>query len=212
MSSAVPAWSRVKMLWTKARSIGRRSCLRGIRAASCAARPGSGCLRRSTPWRRARAAQRARDGARRKAPRATRPMRCRRPATARIPGLDDVIAGCFQIVGAVGDVAIDRARLVGAAIALHVDAPAIESEPGEIIHHRGMGPARNLEIECRLRGHRRAVHEQDGGLAVGRSGAFLPQEEFHISLARPMLPARNLGAALPFHRAHTPTLFICGSG
>jgi len=41
-----------------------------------------------------------------------------------------------QIVGAIGDVAVDVALFVGAAVAFHVGAPRIETALGEEIHRR----------------------------------------------------------------------------
>ena len=155
----------------------------GTPAASCAAAPASGCLRRSRRRRRAPGATRARDGAARTARRAARPTRCRRSRKLAIAArAKDVVGGRGQVVGAVGDVAGDVALLVAAAIALHVDAPADEAALGEPVHHRRVGPARHGEVEGRLRGHRRAVHEQHRRLALGRADELLPQEQAHVAV------------------------------
>src|SRR6185437_5642470 len=118
--------------------------------------------------------------------------------------LCDIVARRGKIVGAVGDVAIDRALFVGAAIALHIDAPAIEAEAREIIHHRGIRPSRHLQIEGRLRGHGRAMNEEDRAARGRRIAlALLPEKEPHIALLRPMLLRRYLACA----RHPMPPLF-----
>src|ERR1700737_4173949 len=60
---------------------------------------------------------------------------------------------------------------------------------GEPVHDGRVGPSLNGEVERRLRRHRRAVHEEDRGLAIGRAGEFLPEKQTHGAFARPMLDA-----------------------
>ena len=113
-----------------------------------------------------------------------------RPRAAR---LEDVVGGGRKVVGAGGDVGIDVAALVGAAVAFHVDGPGVETLRREEVHSRGIGDARHREVEGRLRSHRRAVHEQDRAGLLGRAGAFLPQEQPDVALRRPMLLPLNGG-------------------
>ena len=110
----------------------------------------------------------------------------KRPAVTQ---LEDVVGCRGEIVGAVRDIAIDVARLVGTTVALHVDAPRVEAARREPLHRRRSGAARELKVERRLRGHRRAVHEQDraGGRPIG--GPLLPQEQAYVALAGPVLLA-----------------------
>ena len=66
-----------------------------------------------------------------------------------------------------------RARGVERVMAYGISSGALR----EPVHRRRIGAARDREIERRLRGHRRAVYEQDRGLARRRTyGALLPQE------------------------------------
>ena len=103
------------------------------------------------PLREQRRAQRARrDAVRQEAPDAAR--------------AGDVVGRGREVVGAVGDVAVDVALLVGAAVAFHVDAPADEAAAREPVHHRRVGTA----------GHRR-----------GRTSAATPS----TSRARTARPA-----------------------
>ena len=85
-----------------------------------------------------------------------------------VAGLEDVVGRGLEVVGALGDRGVDAAVLGGAAVALHVDAPGVEALADEIVHRARM--ARHLQIERRLRRHRRAVHEQDGAACPGCSG------------------------------------------
>ena len=163
-------------------------------AASLPARRASGCPCRSTPSRRARVARPARGDARRTARRAARRTRCRtRGADRSSARLQDIFAGGREIVGAVGDVAVDIAALVGAAVAFHVDAPAVEAARREIVHHRGIRAARNLQIERRLRRHRRTVHEQDRArrLRDGRGRCFSHRKSLHVALCASNARARR---------------------
>ena len=178
---------------TKARSIGRRFLARNsgsfLRRSASVGLPSpvhtkASRARRFTRsgWRSAKAAARKR--ARRDA------VDEERPRAAR---LEDVVGGGRKVVGAGGDVGIDVAALVGAAVAFHVDAPGVETLRCEEVHGRGIGDARHREVEGRLRGHRRAVHEQDRAGPLGRAGALLPQEQPDIALRRPMLLPLNGG-------------------
>jgi hypothetical protein len=110
---------------------------------------------------------------------------------------EDVVGRGLEVVGAVGDVAVDVALLAAAAVAFHVDAPADEAALGEPVHHRRIRPAGHAQIEGRLRGHRRAVHEQHRRLAVGRADELFPQEQAHIAvdglLDGPVFLAGHLG-------------------
>ena len=105
--------------------------------------------------------------------------------------LQDVLGAGREVVGAVGDVVVLRAVLVGAAVALVVHGPGVEAARREPVHHRGIRPARHVEVEGRLRRHRRAVHEEDGAALrhARRRGLLVPQEELHVALLRPVLGA-----------------------
>jgi len=117
----------------------------------------------------------------------------------RAAGLHDVVAGRLHVVGAVGDIEIDVARLVGSAVAFHVDAPVVEATPGEPVHHGGVRATRDGQVEGRGRGHRRTVNPEDRAVAAGaRNGALLPQVQVDVALLRPVLLAGNGG----FGRAH----------
>ncbi len=160
-SSAVPGWSRSKIEWMKALSIGRRFLAwnsgsfllpLGERRRAFAG-PHHGVEREPADQigmalREQRRAQRARRDA----------VDQQRPLAAQ---LLDIARGGEAIVGALRDRRVVVAVLGGAAVALHVDAPAVEAAAREQIHHRGIRPARHLQVEGRLRGHRRAVDEQD---------------------------------------------------
>ena len=71
-------------------------------------------------------------------------------AARRRASASDVVGGGVQVVGAVGDVAVDVAPLVAAAVAFHVDAPADEAALGEPVHHARVGPPRHRQVEGRL--------------------------------------------------------------
>ncbi len=108
----------------------------------------------------------------------------------RAGGAQDVLAARGEILRAVGDAAIDRARLVRAAVALVVHAPGVEAARGEPLHHGGVRPARHVQVEGRLRSHGRPVHEQNGaGVLRGRGRRLAPEEQPYALLARPMLGA-----------------------
>ncbi len=120
------------------------------------------------------------------------PERTRRDAVHQqrtaLRALQDVGGRRGEVIGAVGDVEVDVALLVRAPVAFHVNAPRVVVARGEPFHHGAVRPAGNLQIEGRLRGHRRAVHEQDGAcgrLLCGR--ALLPEEKPHIPLRGPVL-------------------------
>ena len=108
----------------------------------------------------------------------------------------DVPRSHCHIIGAVRNVAIDRPRLVRAAVALVVEAPGIEAARGKPFHRRGIRPPGHLQVESGLRRHGRAVHEQDR--PPGRSGrGFLPQEKLDVALPGPVL--------LAVHRFRSPS-------
>ena len=118
---------------------------------------------------------------------------------ARPAQLPDIGRGRVAIVGAERDRRVVVAVLGGAAIALHVDAPGVVALLGEVLHGGGIRPARHLEIEGRLRGHRGAVHEQDRAAGLGRIARDLvPQEQLDVALVGPVLGAGN--ADLYVHR------------
>src|SRR5208282_2992909 len=99
------------------------------------------------------------------------------------PQLVDVTCGGEAIVGALRDRSIVVAILGGAAVALHIDAPTVEAATREPIHRRGIGPAIDAEVECRLRGHRGAVDEKNRPRARFRiAGAFLEQKQFYSAV------------------------------
>ncbi len=50
--------------------------------------------------------------------------------------LHNVVGRGRGVVGAVGDVAVNVARLVGAAVAFHVETPRVVAAPGEVVHCR----------------------------------------------------------------------------
>src|SRR5262249_55515342 len=81
--------------------------------------------------------------------------------------------------------------LVGAAVTLHVDTPGVEALRREIVHGRGDGSPRDLQVEGRLRAHGGAVHEQDGAALLRRRRLLLPQEQADIALVGPMLFAAD---------------------
>jgi hypothetical protein len=102
-------------------------------------------------------------------------------------GLHDVLARRREIVGAVRDIEVHVALLVGAAVAFHVDRPGVEAALREPVHRRRIGAAGDGEVERRLRRHRRAVHEQDRRLArIGAAHVFLPEKQAHLALVRPV--------------------------
>ncbi len=109
--------------------------------------------------------------------------------------LFDIARGREAVVGAVGDGGVVVAGLGGAAVALHVDAPGVVAAPREEIHGRGIGAPRHLQVEGRLRGHGRAVHEQDSaGGARGIAGVLVPQEQADLAaLLGPVLLAAHDG-------------------
>ena len=114
-------------------------------------------------------------------------------------GFQDVLACNIQIVGAVGNIKVDRPLLVRAAVALVVQAPGVVAARREPLHHRGIGPPGHREVESGLRGHRGAVHEQDGRFRRGASGRRLaPEEEPNIArwglLACPVLGTLHLSS------------------
>ena len=114
----------------------------------------------------------------------------------------DVIGRRLEVVGAVGDVGIDRPALVGPAVALHVHAPGVVAQADEMIHRRGIGPARNLKVERRRRGHGRAVDEQDRAERGGRNTrALFPQEELDPCLVRPVFTTAGHRASGDAHRS-----------
>src|SRR6266404_1471533 len=98
-------------------------------------------------------------------------------------------------VGAVADGRVVVAGLGGAAVALHVHAPGGVAAPREEIHRRGVGAPRHLQVEGRLRGHGRAVHEQDSAGGARRiAGVLVPQEQTDIAaLLGPVLLAAHDG-------------------
>ena len=65
---------------------------------------------------------------------------------------------------------------------------------GEIVHRRGVRPARHLQVEGRLRRHRRAVHEQDGAALLARPARASPTgTAWHVALVGPVLLALDDG-------------------
>ncbi len=108
----------------------------------------------------------------------------------RARGLEDIFAAGGEIVGAVRNVAVDRARFVGATVTLVVHAPGLEAAGREPVHHRGIGAAGDFQIESRLRGHRGAVHEEHGAAPLrARGREFLPEKQPDLvpALADPVL-------------------------
>ena len=63
--------------------------------------------------------------------------------------LHDVGRGGTQVIGAIGDVGGDVAMLVGATVALHIDAPGVVALRHEPIHNRGERTSGHLKIEGR---------------------------------------------------------------
>ena len=115
----------------------------------------------------------------------------------------NVVARRFQIVCAVGDIAVDVAVLARSAIAFHVDTPGDEAAAHKPIHHGSVGPARDLEIKGRLRRHRRAVNEQNrAARPIRRNGRLAPHEQFDVALFRPMFLAWNRHAASAVEFVH----------
>jgi len=117
----------------------------------------------------------------------------------------DVTRGRETILGALGDGGIVVAIFAGAAVALHIDAPAIESAPREPVHHRRIRPAIDMQIEGWLPGHRRAVDEQDcAGFIPAIATALLEQKQPHpVGLLGPMvfgLDRRGVWLGLLVHR------------
>src|SRR4029453_15182211 len=131
------------MLRTKARSIGRRFFSRySGRRLRRSARVGLPCpvhTNASRARRRTRSGWRWAKSAARSAP--DEMPYIRNDSTRRARRWPDVIAGRPQVVGAVGDVGVDVATLVGAPVALHVDAPRVVSEAREAVHRGGVGAA-----------------------------------------------------------------------
>ena len=123
-----------------------------------------------------------------------------------VAGLEDVVGGGLEVVGALGDRGVDAAILGGAAVALHVHAPGVEALADEIVHRAR--PARHLQIEGRLRRHRRAVHEQDGAAVRAVLGApLLPQEQLDVALLGPVFVALNVDVV--DLRRHEPAPIRC---
>jgi hypothetical protein len=177
------------MLRTKARSIGRRFLARnsGSRA----------------PFHQASPVRRGVEG---EAPDALRvPLGERRGAEsargnavgqigAHAAGARDVVRRDREVVGAGRDVAVDVAMLVGPPVALHVNAPGVVAEPREVVHRRRFGPSRDLQVEGRLRTHRRAVDEEDRPPRLHRGdGSLLPEEQTDRTLVGPVLTSENGG-------------------
>jgi hypothetical protein len=73
--------------------------------------------------------------------------------------LHDVLGGGSNIIGAVRNIEVDRAIFVRSPVAFRIETPGVEALLHEIVHRRGMRTSGHLQIERRLRGHRRAVHE-----------------------------------------------------
>ncbi len=118
--------------------------------------------------------------------------------------VEDEAAAGGEVVGAVGDVVLDRARLVRAAVALVVHRPGVVAQAREVLHCRGVGTARHVEVEGRLRGHRRAVHEEDGAARLrARRGLPVPEKQAHVALVYPVL-----GAAFPRGRGAVCHAFL----
>ena len=148
----------------------------------------SGCPRRSRPAHRARGAARAPDAAARTAPRAATRRTRRRATAARALLLQNVCRGGGEVIGATGDVGVHRPRLVGAAVALAVDAPGVVAAAREPVHDRRIGLAGELQVEFRRRRHRRAVHEQDRAAArvvasrrrITTAQLLAPEEKPHV--------------------------------
>jgi hypothetical protein len=99
----------------------------------------------------------------------------------------DVAGGGEAVLRAGRNRGVVVAGLDGAAIALHVDRPCVVTVPGEELHDRGIRPPREVEIEGRLRRHRRAVDEQDDALRGCRiDRASVPHEQLHVAFFGPM--------------------------
>ena len=160
-SSAVPGWSRAKMLRTKARSIGRRffdrNSGRRLRRSASVGLPSPVHTKASRARRWTRSGWRWANSAARRAP--DEMPYVRKALDAARAG--DVVGRGLEVVGADGDVGVDVAMLVRPPVALHVDAPGVVAEAREVVHRRGVGAPGHLEVEGRLGGHRRAVDEQD---------------------------------------------------
>ena len=92
----------------------------------------------------------------------------------------DVLAHRSQIVGTVGDVAIDVTRLGRTPVAFVVQAPGVVAQACEAVHHRILGLARHLQVEYRGAGHRGPMHEQEraaGRRAFRACQALAPHEQ-----------------------------------
>ena len=95
--------------------------------------------------------------------------------------------------------------LVGTAIALIVETPAIEAAGSEPVHDGRVRPVRDiLQVEGRKRCPGRAVDKENGAgiFAAGRT-LFFPQEEFDPALVDPMFLARQrLGGQASLVKCH----------
>jgi hypothetical protein len=69
--------------------------------------------------------------------------------------------GYCDVVCAIGNVEIDVALLIRAAVAFHVETPHVEAALREPVHCGRVRRPGHVQIEGRLRSHRRAVLEQD---------------------------------------------------
>ena len=99
--------------------------------------------------------------------------------------------GCREVVGAVGDVAVDRTLLIRASVTFHVHAPGVEAEAREMLHRGRARPSRHLQIERRAGAHRGAVHEQDRAALFLRQRRFLVEVELHLAFSCPVILAGN---------------------
>ena len=128
-----------------------------------------------------------------------------RQVRADAAGSGDVVRRHRQVVGAGRDVGVDVAMLVRPPVALHVHAPRVVAQTGEVVHRRGVRPARDLEVEGRLGTHRGAVDEQDRPPRRRRSdGGLLPEEQAHRPLRGSSAHARATAGSAVIRQLLSP--------
>src|SRR5438094_7646145 len=114
-----------------------------------------------------------------------------------------------EIIGAVRDVAIDRPPFVRAAVALVVHAPGVVALRNEPFHRRRMRAPGHVQIEGGLRGHRRAVHEENRAARRLRR-ALAPEKKLNVALAGPVFGAVHSGVIYPRYMQESGGLAIGG--
>src|SRR5260370_18373687 len=104
---------------------------------------------------------------------------------ARLPGFVlDHLARRLEIRDAAGDVGIARGAR-RAAVILMVHRPHVETERGEFVHQRIIGPARHGKVVARLAAEGRAVHEEEDGPHI-LADALAVDEEANLALPPPV--------------------------